>query len=51
MPVPKRRHSKSRTKIKRQNHYVRKIQEKVKNLVKVREGVFKRPHIEEEIKL
>jgi len=51
MPVPKRRHSKSRSKIKRYNHYVKKIKEKVKNVVEVRKGVFKRPHVEEEIKL
>lgn len=51
MPVPKRRHSKRRLKIKRYNHYVRKIKQKVKQVIKVKEGVYKRPHVDEEIKL
>lgn len=51
MPVPKRRHSKRRQKIKRYNHFVRKLKNKVKQVIKTKEGVYKRPHVEEEIKL
>ncbi|MBD3366414.1 50S ribosomal protein L32 [candidate division WWE3 bacterium] len=51
MPVPKRKHSKRRSKIKRYNHYIRKLKKKVKNVVKVKEGVYKRPHVEEEVQI
>ncbi|HDQ88598.1 MAG TPA: 50S ribosomal protein L32 [candidate division WWE3 bacterium] len=51
MPVPKRKHSKSRSKIKRFNHYVKKVKNKVTAVVEIRKGVYKRPHVEEEIKL
>ncbi len=51
MPVPKRKHSKRRSKIKRYNHYIRKLKAKVKQVVQVKDNVYKRPHIDEEIQL
>ncbi len=51
MPVPKRKHSKRRSKIKRHNHYVRALKKKVKQVIKVREGVYKRPHVDEEVEI
>jgi len=48
MAVPKRKHSKSRTRIKRDSHYVRKDTQVVKT--KDGKGV-KRPHFDEYIEL
>jgi ribosomal protein L32 len=46
MPVPKRKHSKSRTRKKRNSHYKRKET----HAVKTKDGkAYKRPHIEEVI--
>jgi ribosomal protein L32 len=51
MPVPKRKHSRRRSKMKRYNHYVRKIKNKVKGAIEVKKGVYKRPHVEEQIEI
>ncbi len=51
MPVPKRKHSKRRSKIKRHPHYVRKLKKKVKQVIKIREGVYKRPHYDEKVEM
>jgi ribosomal protein L32 len=47
MQVPKRRHSKSRVRQKRNAHYKRPL---VK-VLKSKDGSYKRPHIEEKIEL
>lgn len=46
MAVPKRKHSKSRTRIKRNSHYTRKAVNVIKTADK--KG-YKRPHVEEYI--
>ena len=48
MAVPKRRHSKSRTRKKRNAHYVRDTVVAVKTKDK---KAFKRPHVEEYIEI
>lgn len=51
MPVPKRKHSKRRSKMKRHNHYIRALKSRIKHVVKIKEGVYKRPHVEEEVQV
>ncbi len=51
MPVPKRKHSKRRSKMKRFAHYIKAVQSKVYPVLKTKTGGYKRPHVEEEIKL
>ncbi|RJR27385.1 50S ribosomal protein L32 [candidate division WWE3 bacterium] len=48
MAVPKRRHSKSRTRKKRNSHYTRKVTVAVKT--KDKKG-YKRPHVEEYVEI
>jgi ribosomal protein L32 len=48
MPVPKRKHSKSRTRQKRNSHYTKSVV----RAVKTKNGkAYKRPHVEESIEL
>lgn len=48
MAVPKRKHSKSRTKIKRNSHYFRKIVQ----AIRTKDGKgLKRPHVDEYIEI
>ncbi|HSX39416.1 MAG TPA: 50S ribosomal protein L32 [Candidatus Saccharimonadales bacterium] len=48
MQVPKRKHSKSRTRIKRNVHYKRVLTK----VVKTKDGkAYKRPHVEEYIEV
>lgn len=48
MAVPKRKHSKSRTRIKRNSHYKREVANVVKT--KDKKG-FKRPHVDEYVEI
>jgi ribosomal protein L32 len=50
MPVPKRRHSKKRTRLKRFEKLFKKVLTQ-KTLKKTANGGYKRPHVEEEIQL
>ena len=48
MPVPKRKHSKRRTRIKRNAHYKRKPV----NVKKTKSGTgYKRPHVDEKVEV